>query len=532
MKKVLPTFLLSVGVALTPFAAMAATPSYQEAYRPQQHFSPLQQWMNDPNGMVYLDGEYHLFYQQNIYANIWGPMHWGHAVSKDLVHWEHLPTALFPDKHGAIFSGSAVFDHTNSSGLGTKENPPLVAIFTYHDHWAEKLGTKTFQTQGLAYSLDKGRTWTKYAGNPVLPSPGIPDFRDPKVVWHAESKQWLMTLAVKDKISFYGSSNLKKWRHLSDFGQDIGAHGGVWECPDLIKMKVEGSDREKYVLLVSINPGAPNGGSGTQYFVGDFDGKTFKLDAEFENDLNAPVDQSLKTDVVDKGVWLDFGTDNYAGVTWSNVPESDGRHLFIAWMNNWNYANKVPTDVWRSAMTLPRELVLVKQGGDYRVQSRLVAEVGRLHESSRAIDAPVKAKSLDLNKLLGVKKIGQRVQLSLELEADQRVQFNFGNGKQSVVFTIDNAKQQLMLDRSRSGKVDFEPGFAKVQLAPLTAPLVNVELDIVVDQSSIEIFVNKGASVFTSQMFPDSQLDQLRISSDSELTLASAKSFTLGSIWK
>ena len=254
--------------------------------------------MNDPNGMVYHNGEYHLFYQHNPDSTVWGPMHWGHAVSKDLVKWEHLPIALYPDSLGTIFSGSAVVDKNNTSGLGTKDNPAMVAIYTYHNAEGEKAGRKDYQTQGIAYSLDNGRTWTKYKANPVLKNPGIKDFRDPKVSWYEKGQKWIMTLAVTDHISFYSSKNLLDWTKESDFGADIGGHGGVWECPDLFKMPVAGTNEEKWVLIVNINPGAPNGGSGTQYFVGQFDGKNFVLDNQFEQQLSSnnlvPKGKTLK----------------------------------------------------------------------------------------------------------------------------------------------------------------------------------------------------------------------------------------------
>ncbi|RME99284.1 MAG: glycoside hydrolase family 32 protein, partial [Bacteroidetes bacterium] len=301
--------------------------TYQEAHRPQFHFSPPTMWMNDPNGMVFFEGEYHLFYQYYPDSTVWGPMHWGHAVSKDLLHWEHLPIALAPDEHGYIFSGSAVVDWENSSGFGVDELPPLVAIFTYHDPIAEREGRDDFQTQGIAYSNDRGRSWVKYDGNPVLPNPGIRDFRDPKVIWDTESQRWIMVLAAGDHIRFYASKDLKHWRYLSSFGQRLGAHGGVWECPDLFPMKVEGSGDQRWVLLVSINPGAPNGGSGTQYFVGRFEDDRFKLDAEFAYNLNRMQDSV-------KAVWLDYGRDNYAGVTWSDIPFELDRRIFIGWMSN------------------------------------------------------------------------------------------------------------------------------------------------------------------------------------------------------
>ncbi|MEL6917014.1 MAG: glycoside hydrolase family 32 protein, partial [Bacteroidota bacterium] len=280
------------------------TALYKEAYRPQYHFSPQEKWMNDPNGLVYNQGCYHLFYQYYPDDIVWGPMHWGHAVSTDMVHWKHKPIALFPDRNGYIFSGSAVLDSANTSGLGTLDNAPLVAIFTYHDMAGEEAGRKDYQTQGIAFSLDNGDTWTKYKGNPVIGNDGMKDFRDPKVFWDDANDQWVMLLVAGDHLQIWNSDNLIDWQKRSEFGKKQGAHGGVWECPDLFPLKVKGTNEEKWVLLISINPGAPNGGSGTQYFIGDFDGETFTSDQK-------------------ENRWLDWGTDNYAGVTYNNVPNNE-----------------------------------------------------------------------------------------------------------------------------------------------------------------------------------------------------------------
>ena len=263
-------------------------------YRPLLHFTPKANWMNDPNGMVYYKGTYHLFYQYYPDGNVWGPMHWGHATSTNLVKWKHQPVALYPDSLGMIFSGSAVVDKNNTSGFGTVAKPPLVAIFTQHNEAARLKGAKDFQNQSIAYSLDEGKTWIKYANNPVLRSPGLFDFRDPKVSWNTAANKWIMTLAVFDRVHFYSSPDLKNWTKESEFGENAEAHGGVWECPDLFPMKHEG--KEIWVLLVSMNPGGPNSGSATQYFIGDFDGKTFH-----------PYSTETK--------WIDYGPDNYAGVT-------------------------------------------------------------------------------------------------------------------------------------------------------------------------------------------------------------------------
>lgn len=293
--------------------------------------------------MFYLNGKYHLYFQYYPDGNVWGPMHWGHAISENLITWEEQPIALYPDDLGLIFSGNAVVDKDNISGFGKDGVSPIVAIYTYHNMEGEKAGEIDFQTQGIAFSLDEGMTWIKYDKNPIISNPGIKDFRDPKVIWDNSNDKWIMSLAAGNKLMFYSSLNLKDWKFESEFGENIGAHGGIWECPDLFPIKIEGSDKTNWVLLVSINPGAPNGGSATQYFIGDFDGSTFTLDKDFSNQLSNQ-----------NALWLDYGRDNYAGVTWSNIAETDGRKLFIGWMSNWDYARDVPTFKWRSSMTVPR----------------------------------------------------------------------------------------------------------------------------------------------------------------------------------
>lgn len=458
---------------------------FNEPHRPQYHFSPPEQWMNDPNGMVYYDGEYHLFYQHYPDDNVWGPMHWGHAVSRDLVTWEHLPIALYPDENGYIFSGSAVIDRENTSGLGSGDTPPLIAIYTYHDPVGAEDETRTdFQSQGIAYSLDKGRSWTAYEGNPVLMSPGIRDFRDPKVMWYEPDQKWIMTLAVKDHISFYSSPDLKTWTHESDFGKTVGAHGGVWECPDLFALPVDDTDEVKWVLLVSINPGGPAGGSATQYFVGEFDGKTFTMDPTFASEVTLSSDH-------ERALWIDYGADNYAGVTWSGIPDSDGRRLFLGWMSNWEYAQTVPTTIWRSAMTLPRELTLSKRAGSYRVHSRPTSEVKTLIEESVDITGQL-AEGLALSDSL----------FMLELTGDDLANLNVtlsNDGGETVRISVD--ADALIFDRTASGIIDFSDAFPAIHEAPLEGLQVE-KIQIFVDLSSIEIFVNDGAVVMTELIFP------------------------------
>ena len=452
----------------------------QEAYRSQFHFTPESGWMNDPNGLVYYDGEYHLFYQHYPDSTVWGPMHWGHAVSTDMIHWVHLPIALYPEKLGYIFSGSAVVDLNNTSGFGTAEKPPLVAIFTYHDMEGERAGRIDYQTQGIAYSLDKGRTWTHYEHNPVLPNPGINDFRDPKVSWNEISKQWVMALAVKDHIEFYGSPDLKKWNKLSEFGQTIGAHGGVWECPDLFPLKDE-QGVSKWVLFVSINPGGPQGGSATQYFVGNFDGKIF-----------TPQDETTR--------WIDYGADNYAGVTWSDIPANDGRRLFIGWMSNWQYANVVPTEAWRSATTLPREIVLNKKLNAYELKSRPVKELATIQEEPVNYDGVA---TLD-NPLcvieFAVKQGSKEFSLILSNDQNEKVTISFDQGI-------------LSFDRSASGITNFSAEFPAVHRVDVH-DIEMRKMKIYVDFASIEVFVNDGERVLTEIVFPTKPYSQVKLNNE------------------
>lgn len=460
---------------------------YSEPYRPQFHFTPEEKWMNDPNGMVYHKGVYHLFYQYYPEDIVWGPMHWGHATSEDLVHWKHKPIALFPDKLGLIFSGSAVVDFENTSGFGTADNPPLVAIFTYHLMEGEKAGRKDFQTQGIAYSLDNGDTWTKHEGNPVIGNDGIKDFRDPKVFWDNIKNQWIMSLVAGDHLQLWNSSDLKSWTKLSEFGQDKGAHGGVWECPDLFPLKVEGSDEEKWVLLISINPGAPNGGSGTQYFVGNFDGEKFTTDQK-----------EIK--------WLDWGTDNYAGVTYSNAPNNE--LIFIGWMSNWAYARDTPTEKWRSAMTVPRKLSLRKVNDDYDLINYPIRSMEIIIDNSSKKKITVSGSSKESISFADLNQ--SEVQFKT---ATKDFQLKFGNSlNEEVVLTMFGDEKQFFIDRTDSGKVDFQENFAGLQQMPVpNLPEGEYEVRVLIDHSSIEVFINKGQYVMTAQLFPNEKYTDLTI---------------------
>lgn len=463
---------------------------YREAHRPQLHFSPRENWMNDPNGMVFHNGEYHLFYQYYPDSTIWGPMHWGHTVSTDLVHWTHLPVALYPDSLGMIFSGSAVVDKDNTSGFGTPEKPALVAVYTYHDPVGEKQGRNDFQTQGIAYSTDNGRNWTKYKNNPVISNPGQRDFRDPKVFWHEESKKWVMILVAGDHAELYGSPDLKSWAKLSDFGKEYGAHGGVWECPDLFPLTVGGEQERKWIMIVNINPGAPNGGSGTQYFIGGFDGTRFTCDTP-------PAKTS----------WIDYGPDNYAGITWSNAPGD--KKIFIGWMSNWAYAQAVPTSPWRSANTLPRELKLVRINDSLRVSSTPWPDVEKQKADVKNFGRLVVNDSLDLMSGTATAMIEGSVEAK-----DFFFTLSNGNGEK-VTVGYELKTNRFFIDRKSSGKIDFSTDFSRDITAPRFASGQMITFTMVADVSSIEVFFDDGATVMTALFFPRQSYDRLKMYSPS-----------------
>lgn len=464
---------------------------YREPYRPQLHFTPKSDWMNDPNGMVFHDGEYHFFYQYYPDSTVWGPMHWGHAISSDLVRWEHLPIALYPDSLGYIFSGSAVVDKDNTSGFGTAENPPLVAIFTYHDAAKEKTGSIEYQTQGIAYSLDNGRKWTKYENNPVLKNPGIRDFRDPKVSWHAPSKKWVMILAVLDHVEIYASADLKSWTKRSEFGKDYGAHGGVWECPDLFPLPVDGAEKQKWVMLVSINPGGPNVGSATQYFIGEFDGNTFTPDAGKS-----------------KIKWIDWGQDNYAGVTYANAPEN--RMIFVGWMNNWAYAQIVPTEKWRGAASLARDLSLVKIEGDFFVRSKLVPELLE-YSTETAVLSNIKV-SDSINLTAQVKfPLGTSIIQGVAEAKDFTIELS-NSENQKLKTGYDSNKNEFFVDRSKAGDNAFSKDFRGVIRADRYGKADSIPFTIVIDVACVEVYFDDGLTVMTNLFFADEPIETLKIS--------------------
>lgn len=489
------------------------TTYYAEKYRPQFHFSPEKQWMNDPNGMVYFNGEYHLFYQYHPFSTVWGPMHWGHAVSKDMIHWEHLPIGLYPDEHGAIFSGSAVVDWNDTSGFFDGE-AGLVAIYTSGGNYPDS--DRPLQRQSIAYSKDNGRTWITYAGNPVLADESKTDYRDPKVFWHKETAQWIMVLATGDTITIYTSPNLKEWAFASEFGKEEGSHEGVWECPDLFKLPVNGdSSHEKWVMIVSIgdNPEYKEG-SRTQYFIGQFDGKTFHN----ENDKETVL-------------WLDYGMDNYAGVSWSDIAAEDGRRIYIGWMSNWRYANIVPTEEWRSAMTLPRVLSLGYVDNQVRVIQQPVAELDAIRKDKRIYENV----TLEADSAAAYELNNGTVEIALELQQVNATQLEIVIQHSDAEYTAVRysfADNKLAVDRTRSGEADFSEFFPVVQQAPLALVDNRLKLQMFIDNSSIELFANDGEVAITSLIFPGQIGNSLTLrSSEGTVNITELKISGLASIW-
>lgn len=450
-------------------------------HRNVYHYSPRENWMNDPNGMVYFKEEYHLFYQHHPMGTTWGPMHWGHAVSKDLVSWEELPIALAPDEHGTIFSGSAVVDWNNSSGF-FDEGPGLVAIFTHHDD--SPGANRIVQYQSLAYSKDEGRTWTKYDGNPVLSHDSYVDFRDPKVFWHEPSSQWVMVVACGQTVCLYRSPNLKDWTFASEFGEGIGSHDGVWECPDLFPLAMENNEA-RWVMLVSIGDDpAYVEGSRTQYFIGDFDGITFMPDERSLGEVQ----------------WLDYGRDNYAGVSWSDIPAADGRRLFIGWMSNWKYANLTPTDGWRGAMTLVRELKLERLEGEVMVTQQPIREIeGYRNEVLSLRDIAVDEAAVRLS---AVRLENCEILVRFDPASSLGLKVRTGLGQETLV-GWDARLAEVYVDRSRSGRADFHQDFPGKHSAPLKTSGSMLELRIFVDRSSVELFADRGQAVITDLIYPD-----------------------------
>ena len=434
--------------------------SNREQYRPIYHHTPAYGWMNDPNGMFYKDGVWHLYFQHNPFGSQWENMTWGHSTSTDLVHWTFEGDPVQPDVWGAIFSGSAVVDKENTAGFG---KDAVVALYT---------SAAESQIQSMAYSTDNGKTFTKYEGNPVITS-NVPDFRDPHMFWNKDIKKWNMILAAGQHMEIYTSDNLKEWKLESSFGAEYGNHGGVWECPDLMKMKVKGTDKEKWMLICNINPGGPFGGSATQYFIGDFDGYKFVCDTKPE---------------VTK--WMDYGKDHYATVTFDNAP--DGRHVAIAWMSNWQYANLVPTKQYRSCNSIPRDLGLFEYDGDIYCSVLPSPEM----TAARKTKKPGKA-------------ITEACELIVNPKRDVTI-ITLSNDKgEEVVMKYDAKAKTFSMDRTNSGKMDFSTDFPAVTEAPTFGKIS--QLRIFIDKSSIEVFDAEGKMAMTNLVFPNKPYNKVTI---------------------
>ncbi len=428
----------------------------REKYRPEYHHTPVYGWMNDPNGMFYKDGVWHLYYQYNPYGSMWGNMHWGHSVSKDLIHWQHKPLALTPDAHGAIFSGSCVVDHANTAGFG---KGAIIALYT---------SANDVQSQSLAYSLDDGETFNIYEGNPILTA-DIPDFRDPNMFWHEATKRWILIMSAGQEMRIYSSPNLKEWTEESRFGREFGCHSGVWECPDLLQLNIsdrKSKVRSKWVLICNINPGSPSGGSGTQYFVGNFDGHKFTLD-------------NPKRYTSGKSLWQDYGKDHYATVSFSNAPDS--RHTMIGWMSNWQYANQVPTKQYRSANTICREPFLY-YGAD---------------------------KQIYLGSRPSPEYDGKGYDQTIKVKGSCTVTLSNNEGEEFKII-YDEKSMTLTTDRSGSGEKAFSQDFDQISIAPVRNRLSTMR--IFIDNSSVEVFGNDGEVAITNLVFPKSKYNNLNVS--------------------
>ncbi len=461
----------------------------KEKYRPLFHHTPIYGWMNDPNGMFYKDGKWHMYYQWNPYGSKWQNMTWGHSSSSDLVNWEHHPAAIEPNGLGAVFSGSSAIDKENSSGFG---KDAVVAMYTSAD---------VSQIQSLAYSLDNGETFTIYPGNPVITLES--EARDPNMFWNPETKQWTLILAhaLDHEMLIFTSPDMKEWTLQSSFGKGLGAQDGVWECPDLFELPVDGTDQKKWVLLCNINPGGPFGGSGIQYFIGDFDGKTFKADTDAAGTVPTK--------------WLDYGKDNYAIVSWSDAPEN--RRTAIGWMSNWQYAAEVPTKQFRSANTLPREISLFK-GADGQIYA---ASIPSPELTSLRGKTVVDIKSVIVNKK------GKTVLLPTENDGVCEILLNIEPGKtDSISLTLSNDKGEksiltyipanatLSFDRRESGIIDFSQDFPAITVTPTFNAGETLPLRIFVDRSSIEVFANDGKGSMTNLVFPTIPYSKLTITAD------------------
>ena len=473
----------------------------REKFRPVYHHTPAYGWMNDPNGMFYKDGVYHLYFQHNPYGSTWGNMTWGHSTTTDLVNWNYEGLAIKPDAWGAVFSGSAVVDYDNTAGFGKNA---VVAFYTSakSSPWGDT------QSQSMAYSLDNGKTFVKYAYNPVVTS-SKRDFRDPKVFWYAPDKHWVMILAGGQEMDIYSSKNLKDWKYESSFGAKQGAHGGVWECPDLVELPVEGTKEKKWVLICNINPGGPFGGNAAQYFVGTFDGKKF---------VNESPTQTK---------WMDWGKDHYATVTFSNAP--GGRCIALGWMSNWQYQTVLPTLQYRGSNTIARDLTLYRQDGELLLRCTPSPEIEKARMQKVSVPSFKVSDSYDLASLLEGNDGAYEIDMTIKNSGASKIMFTLSNDKgEKVNMYYDIMRKQFVMDRSESGKVDFSVDFPAVTVAPVY-DTDNIRLRLFVDRTSIEAFGEGGKFVMTNQVFPTEPYNKMSfVSVRGNFTVKSMDVYKLG----
>lgn len=494
-----------------------------EKFRPVYHHTPLYGWMNDANGLVYKDGEYHLYFQYNPYGSKWGNMHWGHSVSKDLVHWEHLAPAIARDTLGHIFSGSSIVDQENVAGYGAGN------ILAFYTSASDKKG----QIQCLAFSKDNGRTFTKYEKNPILcPADGLRDFRDPKVFRYEPEDKWVMIVSADKEMRFYDSKNLKDWNYMSNFGEGYGVQPCQFECPDMVELPVDGDlNRKKWALIVNVNPGCYFGGSATQYFTGNFDGTKFSCDSQPN---------------VTK--WLDWGKDHYATVCFSNTGE---RTIAVPWMSNWQYCNIVPTKQFRSANALPRELSLYTQDGEIYLSAVPVPEIKTLRKEKKEIPAFTVANDYHIDSLLADNDGAYELALEITVGEAEIMGFNLFNDKgEKVDIYFNLPEKRLVMDRTKSGIVDFGKksvsheievhdrrkttsinyidDFALATWAPIKKEN-KYTLDVFVDKCSVEIFLNGGKVAMTNLIFPSEPYNRMCFySKGGSFQVDSFKAYRLG----
>ena len=502
----IPSRMCSVSIAVLAccgLAVVAQAPEYNQPHRPQIHFSPRQHWTNDPNGLVYFRGEYHLFFQFNPFGDVWGHMSWGHAVSKDLLHWHELPVAIPEKDQEMVFTGSVVVDSTNSSGFCASNSECLVAIYTGHRNTPEPAR----QTQDLAYSLDNGRTWTRYSANPVIDL-GMSDFRDPSVFWESKQSRWLMAVSLPKQhtIRFYASSNLKQWTQLSDFGP-AGDIAGDWECPDLLTVPAESGTSAIWALKIGVNPGAPQGGSGEQYFLGDFDGSRFTVSSE-------PGSHG----------WTNYGKDDYCAISFNGLSRN-AKPVLLGWMDNWQYAAQLPTSPWRGQMSLPRRLSFIRDKNGLALRQEPVVSPLRGQRS----DFSTRSRT-------AIRSSSQTAPFELDFDFEPAEERLFGLRIYSdeahwTEMGFDRNRKQFYMDRTRSSAVVIA-NFSAKTVAPITEERP-FDLTLIVDRSSIEAYCQNGTILMSNLIFPASQSSRLELfSASGNAVRMKASSWNLHTIWK